>query len=58
MAKIVKILGLNCGHCAQKLENEIRKLGTVKRVELNFIKQKKANHLISFLLYLAIGKFL
>jgi len=39
MTKIVKILGLNCGHCAQKLESEIRKLESVKRVELNFIKQ-------------------
>lgn len=38
MIKKVKIIGLNCGHCAQKLENEIRKLECVKNVELNFIK--------------------
>lgn len=37
MTKKVKILGLDCGHCAQKLESEIRKLDGIKRVELNFL---------------------
>ncbi len=39
MTKKVKINGLNCGHCAQKLENEIKKIDSVKSAELNFIKQ-------------------
>lgn len=38
MTKKVKIIGLNCGHCAQKLETEINKLESVKRAEINFIK--------------------
>ena len=38
MTKKVKLFGLNCGHCAQKLETEIKKLKTVKNAEINFIK--------------------
>ena len=38
MNKIVKIIGLNCGHCAQKLETEISKLKTIKSVSVNFLK--------------------
>lgn len=38
MNKIVKIVGLNCGHCAQKLETAISKLKIVKNVSVNFLK--------------------
>jgi len=38
MTKIVKIIGLNCGHCAQKLEDAIGKLKEIKSVNVNFIK--------------------
>lgn len=38
MTKIVKIIGLNCGHCAQKLEDAIAKLKEIKKVNVNFIK--------------------
>ena len=38
MTKIVKIIGLNCGHCAQKLEDAIAKLKEIKNVNVNFIK--------------------
>ena len=38
MINKIKISGLNCGHCAQKLENEIKKLNCIKRVEVNFLK--------------------
>lgn len=38
MTKIVKIIGLNCGHCAQKLEDAIAKLKEIKSVNVDFIK--------------------
>lgn len=38
MNKIVKIVGLNCGHCAQKLETAISKLKIIKNVSVNFLK--------------------
>lgn len=38
MNKIVKIVGLNCGHCAQKLEAAISKLKIIKNVSVNFLK--------------------
>ena len=38
MIKIVKIIGLDCGHCAQKLETEISKLKGIKSVSVNFVK--------------------
>lgn len=37
MIKKLKIIGLNCGHCAQKLENEINKLKDVKNAKINFV---------------------
>ena len=38
MIKIVKIIGLDCGHCAQKLETEISKLKGINSVSVNFVK--------------------
>ena len=38
MIKIVKIIGLDCGYCAQKLETEISKLKGINSVSVNFVK--------------------
>lgn len=38
MNKKVKILGLDCAHCAKTLEDEINKLKNVKNAEINFVK--------------------
>ncbi len=38
MNKVVKIVGLNCGHCAQKIETAISKLKIIKSVNVNFLK--------------------
>lgn len=38
MTKKVKILGFDCAHCAETLQNEINKLKIVKNAEINFVK--------------------
>lgn len=40
MKKVFKVVDLDCAHCAQKMEDEIRKLNGVQKVTLNFLTQK------------------
>ncbi len=38
MNKVLKIEGLDCGHCAKVLEDELKKLDCAKNIQVNFIK--------------------
>lgn len=40
MKKIYRIEELDCAHCAQKVEDGIRKLDGVINVQVNFLSQK------------------
>lgn len=40
MKKIFKLTDLDCAHCAQKIEDAIRKLDGVQSVTVNFLSQK------------------
>lgn len=40
MIKKVKILGLDCGHCAKVLEDRLKKLPNIKSVEVNFAQSE------------------
>lgn len=40
MRKTIKLLELDCVHCAAKMEERIRKLDGVKYVSVNFMAQK------------------
>ena len=40
MKKIYRIEELDCAHCAQKVEDGIRKLDGVINVQINFLSQK------------------
>lgn len=40
MIKKVKILGLDCGHCAKVLEDRLKKLPNLKSVEVNFAQSE------------------
>lgn len=40
MKKIYRIGELDCAHCAQKVEDGIRKLDGVINVQVNFLSQK------------------
>ena len=40
MKKTFKLLDLDCAHCAQKMEDGIRKLDGVQKVTVNFLSQK------------------
>lgn len=40
MKKVFKIEDLDCGHCAQLIEDGIRKIDGVRSVNLNFLAQK------------------
>ena len=40
MKKVLHLSGLDCAHCASKIENEIKKIENVNCVELNFMAQK------------------
>lgn len=40
MKKVFRLEDLDCAHCAQKMEDGIRKLDGVKDVKVNFIMQK------------------
>ncbi len=40
MKKVFKLEDLECAHCAQKMEDGIRKLDGVQNVKVNFIMQK------------------
>lgn len=40
MKKMYSIIGLECAHCAAKIENGIKKIKGVNEVNLNYIGQK------------------
>lgn len=40
MKKVIKLENLDCAHCAQKMEDALKKLDGVKNVEVNFMLQK------------------
>lgn len=40
MRKVFKLTDLDCAHCAQKMEDGIRKLEGVQKVTVNFLSQK------------------
>ena len=40
MKKVFKLEGLNCAHCAAKIEEKVRKLEGVKSVVINFMTTK------------------
>lgn len=40
MKKTVKLMDLDCAHCAAKIENEVKKLDGVDNVNVNFLSQK------------------
>lgn len=40
MRKVFKIVDLECAHCAQKMEDSIRKLEGVEKVTVSFLTQK------------------
>ena len=40
MRKVFKLEDLDCAHCAQKMEDGIKKIAGVKDAKVNFIMQK------------------
>lgn len=40
MKKTIKLIDLDCGHCATKIENAVKKIDGVTNVSVSFIKQK------------------
>ncbi len=42
MKKVFKLEDLDCAHCAQKMEDGIRKIDGVINVQVNFLSQKLA----------------
>ncbi len=40
MKKVIKMENLDCAHCAQKMEDAIRKINGVNEVSINFMLQK------------------
>ena len=40
MKKVFKLEGLNCAHCAAKIEEKVSKLEGVKSVVINFMTTK------------------
>ncbi len=40
MKKVFKLEGLNCAHCAAKIEEKVAKLEGVKSVAINFMTTK------------------
>ena len=40
MKKTIKLIDLNCGHCAAKIESAIKKIDDVMNVSVNFMNQK------------------
>ena len=39
MKKTIKLIDLDCGHCAAKIENAVKKIDGVTNVSVSFIKQ-------------------
>ena len=40
MKKTIKLIDLDCGHCAAKIESAVKKLDGVTSVSVNFLNQK------------------
>ena len=40
MKKTIKLLDLDCGHCADKIQNAVKKIDGVTNVSVNFLGQK------------------
>ena len=40
MKKTIKLIDLDCGHCADKIKNAVQKIAGVTSVEVNFLNQK------------------
>lgn len=40
MKKTIKLIDLDCGHCADKIQKAVQKIDGVTHVEVNFLSQK------------------
>ena len=40
MKKTIKLIDLDCGHCADKIQNAVQKIDGVTSVAVNFLGQK------------------
>lgn len=40
MKKTIKLIDLDCGHCAAKIQKAVQKIDGVNKVEVNFLNQK------------------
>ena len=40
MKKTIKLIDLDCGHCADKIQKAVQKIEGVAHVEVNFLNQK------------------
>jgi len=40
MKKTIKLIDLDCGHCADKIQKAVQKIDGVTHVEVNFLNQK------------------
>lgn len=40
MKKTIKLIDLDCGHCADKIQNAVKKIDGVTSVSVNFLGQK------------------
>lgn len=40
MKKTIKLIDLDCGHCADKIQKAVQKIQGVTNVEVNFLNQK------------------
>ena len=40
MKKTIKLLDLDCGHCAAKIQSAVKKIDGVTDVSVNFMNQK------------------
>ena len=40
MKKTIKLIDLDCGHCADKNQRAVQKIDGVTHVEVNFLNQK------------------
>ena len=40
MKKTIKLIALDCGHCADKIQNAVQKIDGVTSVSVNFLGQK------------------
>ena len=40
MKNTIKLIDLDCGHCAEKIQRAVQKIDGVTHVEVNFLNQK------------------